>query len=185
MTKYLLVFALFLFTGLLYGQADDIETQDPDSKWSYDVTPYLWFSSLKGNVSFLDQTVPVNAEFKDLFDQLSFGTMLHGEAHKGLWTIMTDIVYLKLKENGSVRNTSQTLSAEVEQIIWELGGGYRIIRLEDYLTVDGIFGIRYFGLKPTIALNQRTVLDKSIDFIDPYVGLRFKSTNGKWINRAG
>ena len=27
-------------------------------------------------------------------------------------------------------------------------------------------------------------MDKSLDFIDPFVGIRFKNLNGKWINSA-
>ena len=179
------ILLLVCFNGLIFGQNISDNITEKASNWEFDVTPYLWFSSIKGNVSFLDQTVPVNAEFKDLIDQLSFGVMLHGEAHKGPWTILTDVVYLKLKEEGSIRNSSQSVSTEVEQIIWELGAGYRIIKLEDYLTIDGIFGMRYFGMKPEFAINERNVFDKSLNFIDPYVGMRFKSINGKWINRAG
>lgn len=184
--KYTLTILLLIcFNGLLFGQNDNSSLPENNSKWDFEVAPYLWFSSIKGNISFLDQTVPVNAEFKDIIDHLSFGVLLHAEAHKGPWTIMTDFVYLKLKENGTIRNTSQTTSAEIDQFIWELGGGYRLIKLEDYFTLDGVFGMRYFGLKPSIDLNQRNIFDKRLDFVDPYFGIRFKSVNGKWINRAG
>lgn len=184
--KNKLTFLLLIgFSSLLIAQNDTDILDDNDSKWQYDVTPYMWFSSLKGNVSFLNQSVPVDAEFKDIFDQLSFGALLHTEAHKGPWTIMTDIVYLKLKESGTLRSTSQMLSSETEQFIIEFGGAHRLIKLEDYFALEGVFGLRYFGLNPSIDINQSTVFDKNLDFVDPYVGMRFKSINGKWINRAG
>jgi len=185
MKKIFMLILLCCFSGAMLGQSIDTDSQDSDSKWNFDVAPYLWFSSLKGDISFLDRSIPVEAEFKDILDQLSFGVLIHAEANKGSWTIITDLIYMKLKEDGTLRNTSQSLSSEIEQIIWELGGAYRIIKLEDYFILDGKFGIRYFGLKPTLAINQRTVFDKSLDFVDPYVGIRFKSVNGKWLNRAG
>ena len=58
------------------------------------------------------------------------------------------------------------------------------MKFEDYLTIDGLFGLRYFALKPSLALNQENVLDKSLDFINPIFGVRFKTVNGKWIHSA-
>ena len=167
-----------------YSQDDSDKKEKPNSEWEFDVTPYLWFASLKGDVSFLNQSVPTNVEFKDILDQLSFGAFVHFETHKGPWTIMTDLMYLKLKEDGKIGDTSITTKMETDQTIWELGGGYRIIKLEDYLKIDALLGMRYFGLKPTIDINGQNVLDKSLDFVDPYIGVRFKSINGKWINAA-
>ena len=97
---------------------------------------------------------------------------------------MTDFIYLNLKEDGNIRNTSQTTSTETKQIIWELGGGYRLVKLQDYFVLEGIAGMRYFSLAPEFDINQQTVFDKSLDFIDPYLGLRFKSLSDKWINSA-
>lgn len=185
MNKIFLIILTICCHSLVFGQSDTIDQLDDDAKWNFEVAPYFWLSSISGEISFLDQSVPVNAEFKDIIDQLSFGVLLHSEAHKGPWTIMTDIVYLKLKENGTFRNSEQSVSTEIDQFIWELGGGYRLIKLEDYFTLDGKFGIRYFGLNPSVDVNQRNIFDKSLNFVDPYFGLRFKSINGKWINRAG
>ena len=177
------VITLFVFfTCLMFGQNDDSNKQKPT--WEFDVTPYIWFSSIKGNVSFLNQTVPTELEFKDILDQLSFGALIHFETHKGPWTIMTDLVYLKLKEEGTIRDSPLTTKMETEQTIWELGGGYRIVKLQDYFEIDALLGMRYFGLKPRININQQKVLDKSLNFVDPFVGVRFKAYNGKWIKAA-
>ena len=175
---------LFCFNVMAFGQDNSDNLSDKESNWEFDVTPYLWFASLKGDVSFLNQTVPTNIEFKDILDQLSIGAFVHLETHKGPWTIMTDLMYLKLKEDGKIGNTSVTTKMETDQTIWELGGGYRIIKLQDYLKIDALLGMRYFGLKPSIDINGQNVLDKSINFVDPYIGIRFKNTNDKWINSA-
>ena len=184
MKNTLTILLIISFNCLIFGQNTPDNPQDNESNWEFDVTPYMWFSSLKGEVSFLNQSVPVDTEFKDIWDQLSFGFLLHGEAQNGPWTIMTDFVYLKLKEEGNVKNTSQTTKTETKQTIWELGGGYRLLQLQDYLVLEGLVGIRYFGLAPEFNINQQTVFDKSLDFVDPYIGLRFKTTSDKWINSA-
>ena len=183
--KFKLTFLLLIcFNLIAFGQDNPDSLPENDSNWEFDLTPYMWFSSLKGDVSFLNQSVPVNTEFKDIWDQLSFGFLLHGEAQKGSWTIMTDFIYLNLKEDGNIRNTSQTTSTETKQTIWELGAGYRVLQLQDYFALEGLFGVRYFGLAPQFNINQQTVFDKSLDFVDPYIGLRFKTISDKWINSA-
>ncbi len=184
MPKILLILIFIISPFLIFPQNDSDDIQDEQSQWEFDLTPYIWFSSITGEVSFLNQTVPVDAEFKDILDQLSFGALIHAEAHSGSWTLFTDLIFMKIKEDGNIRDTSQTLNIELDQIVWELGAGYRIIRLEDYLAVDGLFGMRYFGLKPSIDISQQNVLDKSVDFVDPFFGIRFKTLNGKWINSA-
>ncbi len=98
--------------------------------------------------------------------------------------MITDLVYMKLKEEGTVRNSSVNAKLETEQTILELTGGYRIVKIEDYLSVDGLLGMRYFALKPSLDLDQQNVLAKSMDFINPIIGVRFNTVNGKWLNTA-
>ena len=184
MKHKLTILLLVCSNWLIIGQNTSGNVPLNESNWEFDVTPYIWFSSLKGDVSFLNQSVPVNAEFKDLLDQLSFGFLLHAEAQKGAWTIMTDFVYLKLEEEGTIRNSPLSTTTETRQTIWELGGAYRIFQLQEYFALEGMLGIRYFGLSPQFDINQQNVFDKSLDFVDPYIGLRFKTMSDKWINSA-
>lgn len=184
MKNKLTILLFVCFNCLIYGQNMPDNLPEKESNWEFDVTPYMWFSSLKGDVSFLNQSVPVTTEFKDIWDQLSFGFLLHAEAQKGPWTIMTDFVYLKLEEEGTIRNSSLTTKTETKQTIWELGGGYRLLKVQEYFALEGLIGIRYFGLAPQFDINQQNVFDKSFDFVDPYIGLRFKTISDKWINSA-
>jgi hypothetical protein len=184
MKNKLVILLLVCFNSLVFAQNTSDNGNVNESNWEFDVAPYMWFSSLKGDVSFLNQSVPVNTEFKDIWDQLSFGFLLHGEAQKESWTIMTDFVYLNLQEEGTIRNSPLTTKTETKQTIWELGAAYRILQLQDYFALEGLMGIRYFGLAPQFDINQQNVFDESLDFVDPYIGVRFKNTSDKWINSA-
>jgi hypothetical protein len=133
----------------------------------------------------MDQTVPVDVEFKDLLDQLSFlGIMLHGEMHKGRWTILTDVIYVRVRENGFLRNPPEVASAEIAQFFLEISSGYSIFKLQDYLSAEGLFGVRYLAVNTSLNSDSQNLFDKDFDFVDPYLGIRLKSVNGKWINRA-
>lgn len=184
MTKFKSIFLIICIPILAMGQNSTSDYQTDKDSWSFDVTPYLWFSSIQGNISFLNQSVPVESEFKDILDQLSFGALVHAEAKKGRWAILTDLVYLKLKEEGTTTNSTTLTELEIEQTILELSGAYTILKVEDYLTIDGLFGLRYFALNPSLAQNKQIMLDESLNFTNPIIGARFKSINGKWINSA-
>jgi len=181
MNKKLFYLAIFIIPFLLSGQDDDSDTS---SSWEFDVAPNLWMASLKGNIGYLDQSVPVEASFSDLLDQLSFGFMLHAEAQKDRLSIMTDLVYLKLTEDGSLTRLEVPAEAEVKQFIWELGAAYSLIKFEDYLVIDGIAGMRVFSLDPTIRVGGLVTTNEALDFIDPYFGIRFKTSSERWINSA-
>jgi len=184
MNKLFLISILTFIPLIAISQNNSSDDQSDKDSWNFDATPYIWFSSLSGEVKTKNVSAPVEAEFKDILDQLSFGALVHFEANKGRWTIISDLVYLKLKEEGTLRNSSISTELETEQTILELSGAYRIVKLEDYLTIDGVFGLRYFALKPSLDINQQNVLDKSLDFTNPIIGLRFKTVNGKWTNSA-
>ncbi len=63
-------------------QNNTTDNQPDKESWNFDIAPYLWFSSLKGDISFQQQSVPVEAGFKDILDQLSFGVLVHAERVK-------------------------------------------------------------------------------------------------------
>lgn len=184
MKNIVIILLLVCFNSVSFGQNTSDNVPVNESNWEFDVAPYIWFSSIKGNVGFLNQTVPVEAEFKDILDQLSFGILVHGEAQKGSWTIMTDLVYLKIKEEGNLINGLVRTEVEIDQTILELGAGYTFVNITDFLTLDALFGLRYFGLKPGLTVAQQNDLTKNLDFIDPYLGIRFRTVNEKWINSA-
>ena len=131
-----------------------------DNSWNFNVTPYLFAAGMDGEISFLSQSIPVDAEFSDLLDHLSFGAMLNAEANKGKWTIMTDVVYMKLKNDAEILNGQGTAKAELEQIIFELGGGYTFIE-EGKFSVDVIAGARFFNLDSSLTLQEFSLLDKN------------------------
>ena len=138
---------------------------------------------MEGDIEFLSQSIPVDAQFSDILDNLSFGAMLNAEANKGKWTIMTDVIYIKLKKDGELLNGNLTTKVELEQIIFELGGGYKFIEKGNF-SMDAIIGARFFNLDTLLMLQELSILDKNISFTDPYIGVRYKTHYKKW-NHSG
>lgn len=165
---------------------EDNKVEPKDNKsWSFDVTPYLFMAGMKGDVEFLSQSIPVDAEFSDIVDNLSFGIMLHAEANKDKWSFMTDLIYIKLKTDGELLNENIKVEVEIEQLIAELGAGYTVFDLENF-NIDAIAGFRYFDLNTVIKTEvlQTRILDQRYSFTDPYIGVRYKTQMNKWKNSA-
>ncbi len=181
MKKNTLILLLLTLPFIGYSQTETQDESTSNTKvnsWNFEVTPYLFAAGMEGDISFLSQSLPVDAEFSDLLDHLSFGAMLHGEANKGKWTIMTDVIYMKLKNDGEINGTLSS-KAELEQVIFELGGAYKFIEKGNF-SIDVIAGARYFNLANSITVQEVSLLDNSFNFTDPYVGIRYKTHCKKW-----
>lgn len=195
--KTILFIVLFVYAFPTIAQ----ENQKNENSWNFNVSPYLQFAGMSGDITFevnpvIGGTIPVDAEFSDLASNLSFAFMLNAEASKGKWVIMTDFIYLKLNKDGTTGFDGDfldsTVEAELEQIIFELGGGYQIVKSGNF-SLDAIAGARFFSLDNSLAFNltsQGEVIDvsqsfnKNLSFTDPYVGLRYRTNWGKWRHTA-
>lgn len=77
-------------------------------EWSYSLTPYVWLPTIDGNLSF---SIPqggtgspnIVSGPSDYLGDLRFALMLTGEARKGPWSLLGDVIYLDM--NGSKANT--------------------------------------------------------------------------------
>jgi len=182
--KNTLLLGLVLCCSFVSFAQTETENKDTDQSWQFDVAPYMWFAGIEGEISFLNQTAPVMAEFSDIWANLSFGFMAHAEATKGKWIIMSDLVYIKLSKDGRLEPAGIDTQVEIEEIIAEIGGGYNLVNTDDWLFVDGIVGLRYFGLDTTLDVDQVRVFDRLINVNDPFVGVRIRTNSEKWISSA-
>jgi hypothetical protein len=182
MKKIVFLLVIMSIPNLVFGQGDPTDPQTKESTWEFDITPYLWYAGLSADISFLDQTIPVEAKFKDVLNNLKFGFLLHAEAKKDKWFIMSDLVYLKLKKDGRIEAASVDTELEIKQLITELAGGYNLINAQDWLFIDGFAGWRYFGITNKLDIAGQNVLDKTTNVNDPFIGLRFRAVFEKWVN---
>jgi len=168
---------LLSLTSSLLAQNSD---PAPDSKWKVALTPYLWFAGASADIGFRDQTIPVEAEFKDVLENLKMGFLMHAEATNGQWIVMGDIVYMKIVKEGSIDLPSLSPELTLKQTIGELAGGYTLLNSNDRFFIDGFAGIRYFEVDNAIDTGNRVLLDRTINTTDPILGLRLRTTSEKW-----
>ena len=159
-----------------------VDTDETDNGWEFDLAPYVWVADLSADISFLDQSTVIEAQFKDVLNNLKMGFLMHAEARHDNWFIAGDIVYLAVEKNGDVDvvsiSTNTTLS--IKQTVAEITGGYTFVESEDWLFVDGFAGFRYFGIQTEIEAGSQELLDETINTTDPIIGMRLRTVSDKW-----
>ena len=118
--------------------------------------------------------------FGDLVKNLELGFMAHGEAWKGDWGIMTDIIFLELGSDISLPVLG-VLDIGLQEVIAEGLLGRRFV--DDERQIDVFAGIRYWDLDMNLELESGPGdgLDFGDSWVDPVVGARLvQGTDSDW-----
>lgn len=155
--------------------AEQITTE---SGWTFAAAPYFWAAGLSGNVaSFGLPPVHVDADFADIFDHLKFGAMAIGEARYGPYSIVSDVMYVKLSGSAGTPRGILATSAEVssETFMGLIGAGYSIVDNAS-ARLDVVGGVRIWSASTDISFSGG-ILDgvsrsDSATWADAVAGLR-------------
>jgi hypothetical protein len=183
---------LTLATGLAAGTtpaAQAANTADPfDGNWHFSLTPYLWLPNLNGSADVrlpgvrdrlanTIEEVRVDAEIgpNDYLENLQFALMLTGEARKGRWSVLTDIIYVDFGDQrtrartltgprGRVVDTvNRELETSLSSTVWTLAGAYTLAHAPSW-HVDLLAGFRYLGMDSDLKWRlegSREILDSA------------------------
>jgi hypothetical protein len=156
------VVAAFLIAG--YGASASAAGQDAadaGTQWQFALTPYLWLPSVSGTLRFTLPGGGVDASTGpyDYLQHLRFAIMLQGEARKGDWSLLADVIYLNFGRHGSSFNafnnalgegqTQRNVETSLSGGLVQVGGGRTVLKAP-WGNVDAIVGLRYLGIKATL-----------------------------------
>jgi len=118
---------LMVITLVIYMLPVNAQDQPTNTKnWEYNITPYLLFPNMKGNVAIRGIPVDVNASTGDIFGNLDFGAMLYFEASSPKWALVFDLLYMDLSKDGQTPLASRNASVGADQLMTSITGRYRI-----------------------------------------------------------
>jgi len=138
----------------------------PPDKWTFALRPYLWAPGISGTLKY---DIPPtgdgasNVDFSSyVLENLNFALMLTGEARKGDWSVLTDVVYLDVESGDTnVKSVSFTgpggrfevsaganldTNASLSGVLWELAAGYTVARGGNS-SLDVLAGFRLLSIK--------------------------------------
>lgn len=144
------------------------------AKWNYQLTPYLWGSSLDGTTAVAGQDVDFSADFSDLVSNLDAGIAANFTAQSDAWGYFIDGNFVKLSADqlGLLGGTG----VEVDQKIVEAGISYRLSG-----QFDIIGGGRYQKVDVDINLPINRSLNGGDSWIDGFIGAVWQPVNtDKW-----
>ena len=125
------------------------------SGWTYTITPYLFAAGISGDVGVRNlPEVHFNADFGDILQNLDFGAMLTGEARYDRYSVIGDLIYVKVSnESGTPRGIiANSVEATSKTFTGFLGGGYALVDAPNgHLDIVG--GARVWSLDNTISFN--------------------------------
>lgn len=135
---------------------------DADS-WSYSVTPYLWLPNVNGDLKYDisegDGALDVEIGPNDYLSNLQLTLMVSGEARKGRFSLVSDLVYLDFSgeesnvssvdfgDGGIPVDASFNVDTEtsLKGLEWTVAAGCAMSGNPD-ATLDLIAGVRYLSL---------------------------------------
>lgn len=148
-------------------------------EWVFQLTPYVWFMSMEGNVTVKGQKSSIDMDFNDIFKQLNVAAMIEGEVRYGRYGLYANVTYAELSDE--VHGTLLNLDATVKPLWLGFGAFYRLgpWNLGEVIdgntatvTVDPYVGGRYTYLDMELDLKPGPNFSGHQDWIDPVVGLR-------------
>ena len=101
------------------------DTTPKEKNWEFNLAPfYLWAMNLDGDLTVMSNTVPLQADFKEIADNLEGLFTVHFEGmHNSGWGFLTDVGYLNL---GGQQTTPGplplTLDVDFTQVMVEAAG---------------------------------------------------------------
>lgn len=121
--RFVLFFACSAMLTLPVRAADVISATAPTVEpvisdgWTFSVTPYFWVAGLSGETrAFGLPAIDIDADFRDIWDNLDFAAMAVVDARYGRHSIFGDLIYTKLSADSDtplgVLATSVDISAE-------------------------------------------------------------------------
>lgn len=145
--------------------------------WRFTLTPYLWATSIGGDVALPRRGVEFDADFGDILSSLQFAAMGMFEARRGRFSLVADFLTTTLEQDfstpagvafrgGSARMSTTSASAvALVRVVEEPGFG-----------LDVGAGLRAWWLDTKISLNAGALAARSasadVDFADPILALR-------------
>lgn len=152
-----------LFGGSTFGAGAIAEEapSDPDI-WKITGEVYLWGATIDGkSAPGSDFTI----DFNEILDDLEMAFMGNLTAQRGKWTLLGDVIYLKLSRSGSDAasipvgpfNPPIKVDADVDLKAWIVNAlaGYNLIENEK-TRLDVMGGVRYLNLDVKVKLGLET-----------------------------
>lgn len=128
-----------------------------------DLTVYLWGTGITGTATINQQTIPFEADFDEIIDNLDMGFMAHYEGMGDQWGVGLDFAYVDLS-NTNDADVKGTLKSNLSE-------AFAIYRASS--AIDLLGGARFTDMDMTISAPGAGKAEGDRSLTDFFVGARF------------
>src|SRR5512134_2357855 len=145
--------------------------QAAEKEWSFEITPYLWASGIKGDLNVGGQTINVDASFTDLLDMVEFGGALLMRAERSQWVLWTQFDYMALNTD-NLDNPPEHARLDSNATMFTGGFGRNFGGSDSKRSIDVLLGVRYLELDNKLRFDTLGTFNGKRDFTDPVLIIR-------------
>jgi hypothetical protein len=182
-TKAFIAGTFCWITSFPAAATDATDNTTASDDWQFKAEAYGWLPDIEGTLPTGDD---IEIPLDKILDNLDFTFMGAVKASRGKWSIVSDVVYLKLSTDEAGKTTLPVgrldlptridIGVEMKAWIVNLVGAYSVHRTEK-VDVQVLAGARYFSLDLGAELDAsivpgETIVDGRDDVLDGIVGLR-------------
>jgi hypothetical protein len=115
----LLLSMLFFLLSLTANAQVEVEPPQQEATYANDVwhvsaSPYLWLAGLNGDLNLSGHEAAVHQSFGDIFSNLKVGFMGLGEVRRGRVGVLTDLLFVRVGDQGAVPVPQLPISVQVK-----------------------------------------------------------------------
>ena len=174
--EFLFFCTICLMVGYSSAQA---ESRSRD-KWHFQIAPYVWLAGQNGTVATLPGLPPADIEvdfYDDILGNINFAGMLVGEARKGRFGLVADIVYTDIETEAPTPYgvLYSAVNSRTKSWMVSAAGLYRLMERQSRF-LDAIAGLRYWSVDSDLTLKAGLLPQRSVsnseDWFDPLIGLK-------------
>lgn len=156
------------------------EAPAADTRHAFQITPYLWVTGLKGNVSPFKRgpTIGVEKSFNDVWRDLNAGGFINIWARRDRYVLSGDLLYVDTSESDIVEGLPLlgALEGKADNRLFmaSLQGGYRVYQSEQ-ASLDLLAGASFWDIDTRVYLQSGPLSvsrKESFNWVDPLIGLR-------------
>ena len=173
--------------SVLLAQAGASATDAAPGGWQFIIAPYLWTPRTEIDLTVGPFTRSTTIDFfSDVTDHFNLGFAAHFEANWREWTVLADLLYVKLGKDETTGAGIQT-DLDYEQLFFEFGGTYRLATLPvgrtGRITLEALAGGRLMHIDAELTVGGQS-RSRTGTLIDPMFGGRIAyhitDTVGLW-----
>jgi hypothetical protein len=151
-----------------------------DDGWSFEVTPYVWFVGMDGDVEVKGTKADVDVGFEDLIDKVDIGGSLLTVVQKGRWVNWLQLDYYELSDDETVDKIGGAkVEVESDTLLLTAATGIQVDGWSEGQTFDILLGVRYAGMDNELTISGVGSRDDSSDIYDAVLVIRPSFPIGK------